>query len=81
MKAAVDRRYLSPYNLASALLAAASAFPRLLVMGVNIPNHKTKQGLDDSTERRPALGSATPLTDGHQEKVEQQLPPATQVVV
>jgi hypothetical protein len=35
--------YLSPYNLASALLAEASVFLWLLVMGVNIPKGERKQ--------------------------------------
>jgi hypothetical protein len=73
--------YLSPYNLASALLAEASVFLWLLVMGVNIPKRKRKQELGELTEPSQSLGSATPLTNGHQEKVDQQSPRTTQVVV
>jgi Domain of unknown function (DUF4386) len=39
--------YLSPYNLASALLAEASVFLWLLVMGVNIPKGERKQELGE----------------------------------
>jgi hypothetical protein len=73
--------YLSPYNLASALLAEASVFLWLLVMGVNIPKRKKRQELGELTEPSQRLVSATPLTDGHQEKVDQQPPPITQAVV
>jgi Domain of unknown function (DUF4386) len=66
--------YLSPYNLASALLAEASVFLWLLVMGVNIPKRKKKQELGELTEPSQRLVSAIPLTDGHQEKVDQQPP-------
>lgn len=74
-------KYLSPYNLVSALLAEASLFLWLLVMGVNIPKRKRKQELGELTEPSQPLGSATPLTDGHREKVDQQPPPTTRVVV
>jgi hypothetical protein len=39
--------YLSPYNLAFALLAEASVFLWLLVMGVNIPKGERKQELGE----------------------------------
>jgi hypothetical protein len=75
--------YLSPYNLAWALLAEASVFLWLLVMGVNIPKGKKKQEVGDGelSERSSSLESATPLTDGHQEKADQQPPGTAQVVV
>jgi hypothetical protein len=44
--------YLSPYNLASALLAEASVFLWLLVMGVNIPKGERKQELGELNGRR-----------------------------
>jgi hypothetical protein len=73
--------YLSPYNLASALLAEGLVFLWLLVMGVNVPKRKRKQELGELTERSQPLGSATPLTDGHQQKADQQPPPTAQVIV
>jgi len=39
--------YLSPYNLASSLLAEASVFLWLLVMGVNIPKGERKQNVGE----------------------------------
>jgi len=57
--------YLSPYNLASAILAELSLVLWLLVRGVNIPKCKTKQELGELTVRSQPMGSATPLTDGH----------------
>jgi hypothetical protein len=39
--------YLSPYNLASALLAEASVFLWLVAMGVNIPKGERKQELGE----------------------------------
>jgi hypothetical protein len=41
--------YLSPYNLACALLAEASVFLWLLVMSVNVPKHQRKQELGELT--------------------------------
>jgi hypothetical protein len=51
--------YLSPYNLAWALLAEASVFLWFLVMGVNIPKDKKKQEVGDGelSERSLSLGT------------------------
>ena len=46
--------YLSPYNLACALLAEASVFLWLLVMGVNAPKWQESKALDELVERSPA---------------------------
>jgi len=73
--------YLSPYNLASGLLGEASVFLWLLVMGVNVRSGNRKQAPGELTERGQPLGRATPLTDGHQQKADQQLPPTAQVTV
>ena len=73
--------YVSPYNLAAAILAELSLMLWLLVMGVNVPKRKTKQEVGELTVRSQPLGSETPLTDGHQEKADRQPPPTAQVVV
>jgi hypothetical protein len=73
--------YLSPYSLASALLMEGLVMLWLLVMGVNISKRKRGQALGEVTERSQPFGSATPLTDGHQEKADQQPPPTAQVIV
>lgn len=46
--------YLSPYNLACALLAEASVFLWLLVMGVNAPKWQESKALGELVERSPA---------------------------
>jgi uncharacterized protein DUF4386 len=73
--------YLSPYNLAFALLAEASVFLWLLVMGVNIPKRKRKQELGELTEPSQPPGTAAPLTDGHQQKANEQPSPTAHVIV
>lgn len=73
--------YLSPYNLACGFLGEAAVFLWLLVMSVNVPKRKKKQEFGELAEPSQRLVSAIPLTDGHQEKVDQQPPPITRAVV
>jgi hypothetical protein len=48
--------------------------------GREYPKRKTKQELGELTEPSEPLGSATPLTDGHQQKANQQLLLTAQVI-
>jgi len=73
--------YLSPYNLAFGLLAEASVFLWLLVMSVNVPKRQRKQEHGELTEPSRQWGSAHPLTDGHEQKADQQPPPTAQVIL
>jgi len=74
-------KHLSPYNLASGILGQGSVMLWLLVMGVNIPKREMGASAWRINGVQPAIGSATPLTDGHQEKANQQPPPTARVIV
>jgi len=73
--------YLSPYNLAFALLSEASVFLWLLVMSVNVPKQQRKQELGELTEPSRHGGVPTPLTDGCEQKGDQQPPPTAEVIL
>jgi len=62
-------------------IAEASLMLWLLVMGVNIPPRARKQERGELRERRQPLMGATALTNGHQEKTDQQHPPGAEAIV